>query len=245
MRRASQSGTRCAVRISTSHAELLPSRGSKKSRKQKAHVVLNELSRCYPRVECGLVYHNPLELLIATILSAQCTDVRVNKVTPDLFATYKNATDFAIASLDDLEEAIRSTGFFRNKARNIRACCRQLVELYGGRVPGTMAELVKLPGIGRKTANVVLGEAFHVPGLVVDTHVKRLAHHIGLTREKDPEKIEQDLMKIVPEQNWTLFSHLLVHHGRQVCIARRPFCGECVLRRLCSFAIKGSKINEP
>jgi endonuclease-3 len=206
-----------------------------KSRKQKAHVVLNELSRCYPLVECGLVYHNPLELLIATILSAQCTDVRVNKVTPELFATFQNASDFADASPTKLEEAIRSTGFFRNKARNIRACCRQLVELYYGQVPGSLAELVELPGIGRKTANVVLGEVFHVPGLVVDTHVKRLANKIGLTREKTPEKIEQDLIRIVPEQNWTLFSHLLVTHGRQVCFARRPQCRECVLRRICSY----------
>ena len=206
-----------------------------KSRKQKAHVVLNELSRCYPRVECGLVYHNPLELLIATILSAQCTDVRVNKVTPELFATFQNASDFADASPTKLEEAIRSTGFFRNKARNIRACCQQLVKLYDGQVPGSLAELVELPGIGRKTANVVLGEAFHVPGLVVDTHVKRLANKIGLTSEKTPEKIEQDLMRIVPEQNWTLFSHLLVTHGRQVCFARRPQCRECVLRPICIY----------
>jgi endonuclease-3 len=206
-----------------------------KSRKQKVHVVLNELSRCYPRVECGLVYHNPLELLIATILSAQCTDVRVNKVTPELFATFQNASDFADASPTKIEEAIRSTGFFRNKARNIRACCRQLVELYDGQVPGSLAEMVELPGIGRKTANVVLGEVFHVPGLVVDTHVKRLANKIGLTREKTPEKIEQDLMKIVPEQNWTLFSHLLVTHGRQVCFARRPQCRECVLRCICGY----------
>lgn len=206
-----------------------------KSRKQKAHVVLNELSRCYPRVECGLLYHNPLELLIATILSAQCTDVRVNKVTPALFASFQDAAAFADASLAKLEEAIRSTGFFRNKARNIQACCRQLVESYNGQVPGTLDELVKLPGIGRKTANVVLGEAFHVPGLVVDTHVKRLANKIGLTTETSPEKIEQDLMKIVPEQNWTLFSHLLVNHGRQVCVARRPQCRECVLRRICTY----------
>ncbi|MEA2109881.1 MAG: endonuclease III [Pseudomonadota bacterium] len=214
---------------------LLASGRSKKSRKQKAHVVLNELSRCYPRVECGLVYHNPLELLIATILSAQCTDVRVNKVTPKLFAAFQNASDFAEASPTKLEEAIRSTGFFRNKSRNIQACCRQLVELYDGRVPGSLAELVELPGIGRKTANVVLGEAFHVPGLVVDTHVKRLVNKIGLTREKTPEKIEQDLMRIVPEQNWTLFSHLLVAHGRQICFARRPQCRECFLRRICSY----------
>ena len=207
----------------------------RKSLKQKAQVVLLELSRCYPRVECGLIYHNPPELLIATILSAQCTDVRVNKVTPGLFATYKNAVDFATAPLEKLEEAIRSTGFFRNKARNIQACCRQLVERYDGRVPGTLAELVKLPGIGRKTANVVLGEAFHVPGLVVDTHVKRLADKIGLTKEKTPEKIEQDLMRIVPKQNWTLFSHLLVTHGRQVCVARRPQCRECAVRRVCTY----------
>ena len=207
----------------------------RKTLKQKVHVVLLELSRCYPRVECGLIYHNFLELLIATILSAQCTDVRVNKVTPGLFATYKNAADFAVASLEGLEEAIRSTGFFRNKARNIQACCRQLVECYDGRVPGTLAELVKLPGIGRKTANVVLGEAFHVPGLVVDTHVIRLANKIGLTKEKTPEKIEQDLMEIVPEQNWTLFSHLLVTHGRQICVARWPWCGECAVRRICAY----------
>ena len=205
------------------------------SRKQQAQVVLLELSRCYPRVECGLVYHNPLELLVATILSAQCTDVRVNKVTPVLFAEFPQAADFAAASLEDLEEAIRTTGFFRNKARNIQACCQQLVERYDGRVPGTLAELVKLPGIGRKTANVLLGEIFHVPGLVVDTHVKRLANKIGLTGEKTPEKIERDLMTIVPEQNWTLFSHLLVTHGRQVCVARRPWCGECAVRRVCAY----------
>lgn len=208
---------------------------ARKTLKQKAHLVLLELSRCYPRVECGLVYHSPLELLIATILSAQCTDVRVNKVTPALFTDFHNAAEFAVAPLEELEDAIRSTGFFRNKARNIQSCCRQLVEHYGGRVPGTLAELVKLPGIGRKTANVVLGEAFHVPGLVVDTHVKRLADKIGLTKEKTPEKIEQDLMKIVPEQNWTLFSHLLVAHGRQVCVARRPQCRECAVRRICAY----------
>ncbi len=216
----------------------------RKSLEQKAHVVLNELSRCYPRVECGLVYHNPLELLIATILSAQCTDVQVNKVTPGLFAIYTNAADFAAAMPAELENAIRSTGFFRNKARNIQACCRQLVELYDGQVPGTLDKLVKLPGIGRKTANVVLGEAFHVPGLVVDTHVKRLANKIGLTKEKTPEKIEQDLMRIVPEQNWTLFSHLLVNHGRQVCFARRPQCQECALRRICTYGRRHVGGNE-
>ncbi|MBN2332929.1 MAG: endonuclease III [Deltaproteobacteria bacterium] len=205
------------------------------SRRQKAVLVVSELTRCYPRVECGLQYRNPFELLIATMLSAQCTDVQVNKVTPALFDRYPNAASFAGADLESIEAAIRSTGFFRNKARNIKACCQQLVELHGGQVPATMEELVKLPGVGRKTANVVLGEVFEPVGVVVDTHVKRLAGRIGLAKAADPVKIEQELMCIIPRQHWAMIAHLLISHGRQVCFARRPRCAECVLRQLCTY----------
>ncbi len=204
----------------------------------RVRFILNELTRCYPRAECGLNYRNPLELLVATILSAQCTDVRVNKVTPALFALFPDARALAAADLEELEAAIRSTGFFRHKAKNIQECCRQLVEKHDGRVPGSLEELVALPGIGRKTANVILGEVFNVPGVVVDTHVKRLSRHLGLTRHQDPVKIERDLMAILPRENWTIFSHLLIHHGRQVCIARRPRCQECGLRSVCELGAR-------
>jgi endonuclease-3 len=195
--------------------------------------MLNVLAKLYPDAKCALNYDNPLQLLVATILSAQCTDVRVNLVTPALFARYTDARAFAEADIGELEKAIQSTGFFRNKARNIKACCQILVKDYEGQVPATMEQLVPLPGIGRKTANVVLGNAFGVPGITVDTHVGRLSRRLGLTTVNDPVKVEQDLMALVPRKEWTMFSHRLILHGRQVCFARKPNCGGCALAKLC------------
>jgi len=183
------------------------------------------------------VHRNPLELLVATILSAQCTDARVNKVTPVLFAKYKSAADFAGVSQEELEKDIQSTGFFRNKAKNIRGMAARLIEAHGGKVPETMEELTSLPGVGRKTANVVLGNAFDSNvGVVVDTHVGRLSHRLGMTKHKDPVKIERDLMELVPQKDWALFSHLLIHHGRAACTARNPKCTGCPLEKLCPSA---------
>lgn len=178
-------------------------------------------------------HDSPLQLLVATILSAQCTDVRVNLVTPALFARFPNAQAFADAERSDLETAIQSTGFFRNKAKSIIACCKLLVEKHQGQVPGSMAELVPLLGVGRKTANVILGNAFDVPGITVDTHVLRLSRRMGLTEKADPVKVEHDLMALVPEKDWTVFSHRMIFHGRQVCHARKPKCTECTLAKFC------------
>lgn len=191
------------------------------------------LKKEYPEARTALHHENPLQLLVATILSAQCTDERVNKVTPALFARYKNAKDFAEAKPAELEKMIRSTGFFKNKTKSIIGCCKGLVENHGGKVPASLDDLVKLPGIGRKTANVVLGSSFGVPGIVVDTHVKRLTGLLGLTKNTDPVKIEFDLMEVIPKKDWTIFSHLLIYHGRKICIARRPRCCECVLKTVC------------
>jgi endonuclease-3 len=195
--------------------------------------LLAELARLYPDPKCALVFANPLELLVATILSAQCTDARVNLVTPALFRRYRSAKDYATAPLADIEALVRSTGFYRNKAKNIQACCRILVEAHGGEVPGTLEELAALPGVGRKTANVVLGDAFGVPGITVDTHVGRLSRRLGLTTHTDPVKAEFALMKLVPQPEWTRFSHRLILHGRQVCHARSPKCESCALVPLC------------
>jgi endonuclease-3 len=202
-------------------------------RRALAKKLARGLAKLYPDAHCALHYGNPLQLLIATILSAQCTDVRVNMVTPSLFARYADAAAFADADIAELEKAIQSTGFFRNKAKNIKACCRQIVDKHGGNVPGTMEELVPLPGIGRKTANVVLGNAFDVPGITVDTHVSRLSQRMGLTKQQDPEKIERDLMELIPKKEWTMFSHRMIFHGRQVCIARKPNCEGCKLAGDC------------
>jgi len=201
--------------------------------RSRALRIVRLLAKAYPAARCALDHENPLQLLIATILSAQCTDVRVNMVTPALFARYRNAKAFAAADPRELETAIQSTGFFRNKARNIIACCRKLVEEHGGQVPGTMEELVHLPGVGRKTANVILGNAFDVPGITVDTHVRRLSRRLGLTTENDPEKIERALMQVLPKKEWTMFSHRMIFHGRQVCFARKPNCAGCILNRIC------------
>ncbi len=208
-------------------------RESLKECRQRVKNVILSLSRLYPLATCGLVYHNSLELLVAVILSAQCTDVRVNQVTPALFALYPDTRAFAQASRGELEEAIRSTGFFRNKAKNIQLCCQQLMTQYDGRIPPSLTELVKLSGVGRKTANVVLGEIYGLQRVVVDTHVKRLSYLLGFTQSEDPVKIEQHLMKVVPEKAWNLFSHLLIYHGRNLCPARRPRCEVCPVVRLC------------
>mgnify|MGYP001198104779 FL=1 len=199
--------------------------------------IIKILRQQYPSPRTALHYRTPFELLIATILAAQCTDERVNKVTPGLFQKYPTVEAFARARQEELEKDIRSTGFFRNKARNIIALSRKLVEEYGGQVPDSMEELIKLPGVARKTANIVLASAFRkAEGIAVDTHVKRLAGRLGLSRETQPEKIEKDLMAIVPREDWLDFNFLLVEHGRKICQARKPRCLECVLRELCPSA---------
>ncbi|MDQ3799964.1 MAG: endonuclease III [Acidobacteriota bacterium] len=196
--------------------------------------IIRRLKKEYPDAHCALNHANAFELLIATILSAQCTDERVNQVTAELFRKYRRPQDYADASPEELERDIHSTGFFRNKAKNIRAACRQIIELYGGEIPQTMDELLVLNGVARKTANVVLGNAFGISsGVVVDTHVARLSQRLALTEHEAPEKIERDLQEIVPEKDWIMFPHLLISHGRKICQARKPKCPECVLNDIC------------
>lgn len=204
------------------------------AKKNRVARIIEGLRRAYPDAHCELIYKSPLELLIATILSAQCTDKQVNIVTADLFHKYRSAQDYASASVTDIEAVIRRIGLFRNKAKSIQACCRELVQSYGGHVPSTMEALIQLGGVGRKTANVVLGNAFGINhGIVVDTHVARLSERLGLTRNDDPAKIETDLQKFVPPEGWTLFSHLLIWHGRRRCFARSPDCANCEILQLC------------
>ncbi len=201
--------------------------------------VISRLKEEYPDARTELNWTNPLELLVATILSAQTTDVRVNQVTGNLFEKYRTATDYAGAEPSELEEDIRPTGFYRNKARSIQNMARILLEEHGGKVPRTMVDLVALPGVGRKTANVVLGNAFGIDeGIVVDTHVRRLSNRLGLTTQQDPEKIERDLTQTVPQEDWTVFSHLLIFHGRRVCKSRKPDCPNCVLKDICPSAFE-------
>src|SRR5664279_2315462 len=201
---------------------------------ERATKTIAALQRTYPNAHCELNFSNPLQLLIATILSAQCTDKRVNIVTAELFKKYRSAKDFAEAPLADIEAAVKTTGFFRNKAKNIQACCAALVEKFSGEVPRTMGELHALAGVGRKTANVVLGNAFGINvGVVVDTHVTRLANRLGLTKQMDAVKIEQALMPLVPQRDWMLFSHWLIWHGRRRCAARTPDCANCEIQNLC------------
>ena len=208
-------------------------------RQARTFKIIASLAGAYPTAHCELNFSNPLELLVATILSAQCTDKRVNIVTAELFKKFRRASDYAEAPLAEIEWFIRTTGFFRNKAKNIQACCRKLVELHGGEVPRTMEELIHLDGVGRKTANVVLGNVFNINvGVVVDTHVGRLSLRLGLTKEANPEKVEQDLMKLVPREQWTLFSHWLIWHGRRRCSARKPDCAACEIRALCPTGLK-------
>ena len=209
--------------------------GSKK--RARTGEIIERLQAAYPDARCSLNYANPLELLVATVLSAQCTDERVNIVTQSLFAKYRKASDYAASPSGELEADIQSTGFYRNKAKALRACCAELLTRYDGRVPADMTALVRLPGVGRKTANVILGNAFDMAeGIVVDTHVRRLAGRLELSRQSDPEKIEQDLIGLVPRRGWTLFSHLLIWHGRRVCSARSPKCPVCPLHDLCPSA---------
>jgi endonuclease-3 len=204
------------------------------ARRARTRKIITRLRREFPAARCALDHHTPLELLVATILSAQCTDARVNMVTPALFAKYRTAADYAAADPAVFEKEIQSTGFFRNKTKSILGMAHALLERHGGRVPDTMEELVALPGVGRKTANVVLGNAFGKnEGIVVDTHVQRISGLLNLTAERTPEKIERDLMAVVPRKDWTIFSHLLILHGRKTCIARRPKCEACVINRLC------------
>ena len=196
------------------------------------------MRRLYPETKTPLYHKTPFQLLVATILSAQCTDKQVNRVTAVLFEQLKTPTDFANVPIKTLETYIHSTGFYHNKAKNIKKCSRQILDAHNGRVPQTMAELVKLSGVGRKTANVVLGAAFNTPGMVVDTHVARISRRLGLTTHKDAVKIEQDLMKIIPKSDWIIFSHLMISHGRAVCKARKPECARCIIRDICRFKEK-------
>jgi len=201
---------------------------------QRVHAILEKLNEAYPNVTCALEHETPFQLLISTILSAQCTDVRVNQVTKTLFAKYKTPRDFAHANPAELEQDIRPTGFFRNKTKSIIGASKKIVDQFGGEVPRTMEELLTLPGVARKTANVVLGTAFGIAvGVVVDTHVIRLTKRLELSRNSEPKKIEQDLMKIIPREKWVLISHQLIWHGRKICQARKPRCVECTLERLC------------
>jgi len=221
-------------------------RGKKKSRKpvagskargtdpRRVRAILQKLDEAYPAATCALEHSNPSQLLVSTILSAQCTDQRVNQVTRTLFQKYRSPEAFAYANPRELQQDIRPTGFFRNKTKSIIGASRKIVEEFGGKVPRTMEELLTLPGVARKTANVVLGTAYRIPsGIVVDTHVQRLTRRLDLSRNTDPKKIEQDLMRIIPQEKWILFSHQLIWHGRRVCQARKPRCVECNLERLC------------
>jgi len=206
----------------------------KKSDQTKLKKILPILEGRFPQPECALIHESPWQLLVATILSAQCTDKRVNMVTPALFKKFPSVESFAAAKLADVEQAVKSTGFFRNKAKNIIACAQTLLEKFAGKIPQKLEQLVELPGVGRKTASVILGTAFgKAEGIVVDTHVKRLSFRMGFTKETDPEKVEKDLMKIVPKNKWIAFSHLLILHGRDRCAARKPDCTNCELNQLC------------
>jgi endonuclease-3 len=203
-------------------------------RQQRVRKILRILDETYPGATCALLHQDPWQLLVATILSAQCTDKRVNEVTPELFRKYPTVTDFAHASQAELAQDIRSTGFFNNKAKSLTGAARKLLSDFGGQVPRTMEEMLTIPGAARKTANVVLGTAYGIAsGIVVDTHVQRVARRLDLTRQSDPAKIEQDLLKIIPQNKWIVFSHQLIHHGRRLCAARKPACLECPLEPLC------------
>jgi endonuclease-3 len=214
-------------------AILAAMRESIAAKKKRAGAIYRVLSKSYPDVKCELDFDSPLQLLIATVLSAQCTDKRVNSVTPALFKRYRNVEDFASAKTSELEKIIRSTGFFRAKARSIKGLSQRVVKEYGGEVPDNLADLITLPGVGRKTANVVLGHAFNTPGLTVDTHFGRLVRRFGWSKELDPVKVEFAIMELIPEKEWTNLSQRLIWHGRRVCHSRKPACGACPLDKLC------------
>jgi endonuclease-3 len=242
---ATTSKKKRVVKKNPGSAKSKPAKAAKKSRAAKSAraagndpkrvaAILAKLDEAYPNATCELNHENPFQLLISTILSAQCTDVRVNQVTKTLYVKYPTPKDFAYADPKDLEQGIRPTGFFRNKTKSIMGASKKIVEEFGGEVPRTMEQLLTLPGVARKTANVVLGTAFGIAsGIVVDTHVTRLSERLDLSRNTDPKKIEQDLMKVIPREKWILFSHQLIWHGRKVCQARKPRCAECNLERLC------------
>ncbi len=207
---------------------------SEEERKRRLSKILRRLNVDYRNVECALRHNSAWELLVATILSAQCTDVRVNKVTPALFERYPSVDEMAAAPLQEIEESVKTTGFFRNKAKSLKGAAQKIVSEFGGAVPSTIDELLTLPGVARKTANVVMGSWFNkTTGVVVDTHVQRISKRLDLTRQTDPKKIERDLMAVLPRKRWILYSHQIIHHGRRVCIARKPKCGECRLNDLC------------
>lgn len=209
---------------------------------EQVEAIIAELRRLYPDAKCSLDFSTPLQLLIATQLAAQCTDERVNMVTKDLFRKYRSVEDFATVSQEELEQDIKSTGFYRNKAKNIRATCQRIITDFGGEVPHTMKDLLSLPGVARKTANVVLGNAFGiVEGYIVDTHNMRLSRRFGWTTSEDPVKIEQALMRIIPQKDWLDLSHFLIYHGRAVCVARKPLCEQCTLAKLCPSAFVAQK----
>lgn len=210
------------------------------TKKERASAIIDIFGRLYPGAGCSLDYSDPLQLMISTQLAAQCTDARVNMVTPALFSKYRNVYDFAAADPMELERDIRSTGFYHNKARNIISACKMVISDFGGEVPSNMQDLLKLPGVGRKTANLVLGDCFGIPGVVIDTHAKRLSNRIGLTENEDPEKIEHDLMKVLPRENWSRFCHQLVYHGRAVCNARKPACESCDISQYCKYGQKNT-----
>ncbi len=217
--------------------------------KRHAAKVVRRLRKDYPEVTCALLHRTPLQLLVSTILSAQCTDVRVNIVTEELYKKYKTAGDFATVPIKQLEKAIQSTGFFRNKAKNIKACCQQLVERYDGKVPRDLGALVELPGVGRKTANVVLGTAYGIAsGVVVDTHVGRISMRLGLTDQKDAVRAERDLIALLPQKEWIDFSHRMIYHGRAICAARKAKCEECSMQDICPrIGVKnltGKRVND-
>ncbi len=219
------------------------SKTAKPTSPERVAAILDILARTYPGVVCALNHKNAWELTVATILSAQCTDVRVNLVTPKLFKAFPTPKAMAAASLPELEELIRTTGFFRNKAKSIQGAARLVTEEFGGKVPQTMEEILSLPGVARKTGNVVLGSWYGIAeGVVVDTHVMRLSRRLELTRETAPEKVERDLMKVIPQDRWIAFSHELIHHGRQICVARKPRCVDCTLEKICN---SGWRIDFP
>src|SRR5262245_221201 len=223
------------IQAARSQMETLP------QKRKRTQLLIHRLKAAHPDARCSLNYSNPLELLVATVLSAQCTDERVNRVTESLFKQYRTASDYAVALPGELEEAIKSTGFYRNKAKALRGCCAELAARYSGEVPANLAALIQLPGIGRKTANVILGNAFEIAeGIVVDTHVRRLAGRLGLTQHTDPDKIEHDLLQLVPRVDWIIIGHLLILHGRRICAARAPKCPVCPVKDLCPSATVGS-----
>jgi endonuclease III len=233
VRKAAKAATKIAKPVKTA-AKKMPSGAGKGTDPKRVATILAKLDEAYPAATCELTHNNAFQLLISTILSAQCTDVRVNQVTQELYKKYKKPEDFAFANPAELEQEIRPTGFFRNKTKSIIGASKGILEKFGGQVPRTMDEILELPGVARKTANVVLGTAYGIAaGVVVDTHVQRLSNRLDLTRHEDPKKIEQDLMAMIPQEKWIIFSHQLIWHGRRVCFARKPNCAACNLEHIC------------